>query len=427
MQFLLSGGKVFYKGKFQTLDILVSNGVIVDIAPSIAVSNDFNGRIIECDRFFITTGFADLHVHLREPGFSYKATVKSETLAAAAGGYTAVCAMPNLKPAPDSLENLKVQLDLIERDAAILVLPYGCITKGQAGESLADMEEMAPYVCGFSDDGRGVQSEELTRKAMLEAKRVGKPIVAHCEVNDLLFGGCIHDGEYAKSHGLKGICSESEWKMIERDLQLAEETGCRYHICHISAKESVQLLKKAMEKGVDVSGETAPHYLALCDADLKDEGRFKMNPPLRSADDKEELIKGFVDGTLSYLATDHAPHSAEEKSKGLENSLFGIVGLETAFCVANTELVKSGKMTLEELINRISKKPRSFLGLPTEIEIGQKADLTVFDADVRVKIDKEDFVSAGKATPFEDYEGFGRIEYTFYNGGIVWERNLQKN
>jgi len=426
MQYLLSGGKVLKNGKFQTLDILVSNGVIIEIAPSITISNDFNGRIIECDRFFIAPGFADVHVHLREPGYSYKATVKSETLAAAAGGFTAVCAMPNLKPAPDSLENLKVQLDIIEKDACIKVLPYGCITKGQAGEELSNMEEMAPYVCGFSDDGRGVQNEALTEKAMLEAKRLNKPIVAHCEVNDLLFGGYIHAGEYAKKQGMKGICSESEWKMIERDLVLAEKTGCRYHICHISAKESVELLRKAKEKGLAVSGETAPHYLALCDEDLMDEGRFKMNPPIRAKDDREALLDGVCDGTLGFIATDHAPHSEEEKSKGLEKSLFGIVGLETSFCVANTELVKSGRMSMEMLIDRMSLTPREFLGLPTEIEIGQKADFTVFDPDIRVKIDSNDFVSAAKATPLEGYEGYGRIEYTFYNGGIVWEQNTQK-
>ncbi|MBR4072413.1 MAG: dihydroorotase, partial [Clostridia bacterium] len=310
--------------------------------------------------------------------------------------------------------------------AVIKVLPYGCITKGQAGEELSDMEALADYVCGFSDDGRGVQSDALTEKAMLEAKRLGKPIVAHCEVNDLLFGGYIHDGEYAKAHGMKGICSESEWKMIERDIKLAEKTGCRYHICHISAKESVKLLRKAKAQGLNVSGETAPHYLALCDEDLKDEGRFKMNPPIRAKDDREALIDGMCDGTLDFIATDHAPHSDEEKSRGLEKSLFGIVGLETAFCVSNTELVRSGRMSLEALIDRIALTPREFLGLNTEIKIGQRADFTVFDPDVRVEIDSNDFVSAAKATPLEGYVGYGRIEYTFFDGGIVWERNSQK-
>ena len=425
MQFLLSGGKVFLNGKFQTLDILISDGVIIDIAPSITVSKNFDGRIIECDRFFITPAFADVHVHLREPGFSYKATVKSETMAAAAGGYTTVCAMPNLNPAPDSLENLKVELDIIEKDAVIRVLPYGCITKGQKGEELADMEAMAPYVCGFSDDGRGVQSDTLVLEAMKKAKELNKPIVAHCEVNDLLFGGYIHDGEYAKAHDMKGICSESEWKMIERDLELVEQVGCRYHICHISAKESVELLKKAKEKALPVSGETAPHYLALTDNDLKDEGRFKMNPPIRADEDRQELIRGFKDGTLGFLATDHAPHSAEEKSKGLEKSAFGIVGIETAFTVTYTELVKSGRISLEALIDRISLAPRRFLGLSDKIEVGQKAEFTVFSCD-DVIINSKDFVSMGKATPFENYKGFGRIEYTFYDGGIVWKKNTQK-
>lgn len=427
MQFLLSKGNVYLNGKFQTLDILVSDGVIIEMAPSITVSKNFNGRIIECDHFFITPAFADVHVHLREPGFSYKATVKSETMAAAAGGYTTVCAMPNLNPTPDSFENLKVQLDIIEKDAVIRVLPYGAITKGQKGEELSDMEALAPFVCGFSDDGRGVQSDRLARAAMEKALALDKPIVAHCEVNDLLFGGYIHDGEYAKQHNMKGICSESEWKMIERDLKLVEEVGCRYHICHISAKESVRLLRQAIKKGLSVSGETAPHYMALSDMDLLDEGRFKMNPPIRSNEDKQELICGFSDATLGFLATDHAPHSAEEKSKGLEKSLFGIVGLETAFTVTYTELVKSGKISLDTLIDRISLTPRRFLGLPDEIEVGQKAEFTVFSVDEEITVNSKNFVSMGKATPFEDYKGFGIIEYTFYNGGIVWERNSQEN
>lgn len=426
MQFLLSGGNVYVNGQFKKLDILVSSGVIIEMAPSITIPKNFNGRIIECGCFFITPGFADLHVHLREPGFTHKATIKSETMAAAAGGYTTVCAMPNLKPVPDTLDNLKVQLDIIERDSVIRTLAYGSITKGQLGEELSDIEDLAPFVCGFSDDGRGVQDEEKTREAMLKAKELGLPIVAHCEVNSLLNGGYIHDGEFAKLHNMKGICSESEWKMIERDLNLVRQTGCRYHICHISAKESVELLRKAKLDGLEVSGETAPHYMALSDMDLIDEGRFKMNPPIRSKEDKAALIEGFRDGTLSALATDHAPHSAEEKSKGLKDSLFGIVGLETAFTVTYTELVKTGKITLETLIDRIAMWPRRFLNLDTEIKVGQKAEFTVINPDVKVKVKSENFVSSGKATPFEDYVGFGRIEYTFYNGGIVWEQNTQK-
>ncbi|MDD6478660.1 MAG: dihydroorotase [Oscillospiraceae bacterium] len=426
MQFLLSGGNVYVNGQFKKLDILVSNCVIIEMAPSITIPKNFNGRIIQCGCFFITPGFADLHVHLREPGFTHKATIKSETMSAAAGGYTTVCAMPNLKPVPDTLDNLKVQLDIIERDSVVRTIAYGSITMGQQGEELSDMQALAPFVCGFSDDGRGVQDEEKTREAMLKAKELGLPIVAHCEVNSLLKGGYIHDGEYARLHNMKGICSESEWKMIERDLNLVRQTGCRYHICHISAKESVELLRNAIKEGLSVSGETAPHYMALSDMDLIDEGRFKMNPPIRSEEDKAALIEGFRDGTISALATDHAPHSAEEKSKGLKDSLFGIVGLETAFTVVNTELVKTGKITLETLIDRISIWPRKFLNLDTEIKVGQKAEFTVINPDIEVKVKSKDFVSSGKATPFEDYEGFGRIEYTFYNGGIVWEQNTQK-
>ena len=354
---------------------------------------------------FLFPGFCDVHVHFREPGFSYKETIKSGSLAAKAGGYTAVCAMPNLNPVPDSLETLRAELDIIDRDAAIKVLPYGAITKGEKGEQLADMAAMAPYVCAFSDDGMGVQDDGMMRQAMLAARSLNRIIAAHCEVNALLRGGYIHDGEYARAHGHRGICSESEWRQIERDLKLAEETGCQYHVCHISTKESVQLIRDAKVSHVDVTCETGPHYLLMDDSDLREEGRFKMNPPVRSRADRDALLQGLCDGTIDMIATDHAPHSAEEKSRGLEKSAFGIVGIETAFPLTYTYLVKKGVITLEKLIDLLAVKPRERFGIPFE-------GVTVWDLDKACDIDPATFVSMGKATPFEGWRVNGECVTT---------------
>ncbi len=347
------------------------------------------------DEYFIFPGFCDVHVHFREPGFSYKETIKSGSMASAKGGYTAVCTMPNLNPVPDSIENLKVQNDIIKKDACIRVLPYASITVGQKGEELSDLAGMAPDCIAFSDDGRGVQSEEMMREAMIRAKALGKMIVAHCEVNDLLEGGYIHKGEYAKAHGHRGICSESEYLQVERDLRLAKETGCPYHVCHISAKETVEAIRKAKAEGVDVTCETGPHYLILTDMDLKEDGKFKMNPPLRGEEDRKALIEGILDGTIDMIATDHAPHSAEEKSKGLEKSAFGIVGIETCFSLCYTHLVKTGIITLEKLIELLSVNPRKRFG----IENG--CDFTVWNLESEYTVDPEKFLSMGRATPFE--------------------------
>ena len=321
----------------------------------------------------ILPGFCDVHVHFREPGFSYKETMETGALASAHGGYTDVCTMPNLSPVPDSREHLEEQLSLIREKACIRVHPYGAITVGEKGEQLVDMASLSENVCGFSDDGRGVQSDEMMRRAMLEAKRLGKIIAAHCEVNDLLRGGYIHDGVYAASHGHRGICSESEWAQIKRDLELVKETGCKYHVCHISTRESVELIRQAKKQGLDVTCETGPHYLVLCDEDLQEDGRFKMNPPLRGREDKEALIEGLLDGTIDMIATDHAPHSAEEKGRGLEKSLMGVVGIETAFAVMYTHFVKKGIITLEKLVQLMCVNPRERFGLPF------KNDFTVFD------------------------------------------------
>ncbi len=366
-------------------------------------------------KYIIVPGLCDVHVHFREPGFSYKETIASGSAAAAHGGYTAVCTMPNLDPVPDSAEHLQVQLDAIERGAAIKVLPYGAITVGEKGEKLADMEAMSDKVCAFSDDGKGVQNDEMMREAMTAAKRLGKIIAAHCEDNSLLFGGYIHDGEYAKAHGHRGISSESEYRQIERDLRLAEETGCAYHVCHISTKESVELIRQAKAHGVDVTCETAPHYLVLCDEDMQEDGRFKMNPPLRSREDKKALIEGIKDGTIDMIATDHAPHSTEEKGRGLEKSLMGVVGLETAFPVLYTELVMKNIITLDRLVELMSFKPKERFGIDTN------NDFAVFDISEAYKIDPEDFLSMGRATPFAGREVFGRCLLTVHNGKVVYK------
>lgn len=373
------------------------------------------GLLSAVENYIIVPGLCDVHVHFREPGFSYKETIASGSAAAAHGGYTAVCTMPNLDPVPDSAEHLQVQLDAIKRGAAIKVLPYGAITVGEKGEKLADMEAMSDKVCAFSDDGKGVQNDEMMREAMTAAKRLGKIIAAHCEDNSLLFGGYIHDGEYARMHGHRGISSASEYKQIERDLRLAEETGCAYHVCHISTKESVELIRQAKARGVNVTCETAPHYLVLCDEDMQEDGRFKMNPPLRSREDKEALIEGIKDGTIDMIATDHAPHSAEEKGRGLEKSRMGVVGLETAFPVLYTELVKKNIITLERLIELMSFKPKERFGIDTN------NDFAVFDISEAYKIDPEDFLSMGRATPFAGREVFGRCLLTVHNGKVVYK------
>ena len=363
-------------------------------------------------------GFCDVHVHLREPGFSYKETIRTGSLAAARGGYTAVCAMPNLDPVPDSPEHLAVERELIARDACIDVLPYGAITLGEQGRELADLEGMAPYVAAFSDDGRGLQDPGLMREAMERARALGKLIAAHCEDNSLLRGGYIHDGAYAAAHGHKGICSESEWRPIARDLELAAQTGCGYHVCHISTKESLNLIRQAKKDGLDVSCETAPHYLLLDENDLREDGRFKMNPPLRSRADREALLEGICDGSIDCIATDHAPHSAEEKSRGLAGSAFGIVGIETAFPLLYTGLVKTGMLSLEALVELLCHRPRKRFGIP----LGED-DFSLWDLNAETVIDPGDFLSLGRATPFAGQRVFGRCVETVHGGKTVYQEN----
>ncbi|MDD2217903.1 MAG: dihydroorotase [Eubacteriales bacterium] len=369
--------------------------------------------------FIILPGFADVHVHLREPGFFVKETIRTGTMAAARGGYTAICSMPNVKPCPDAPGNLAIQQSIIDAYAKIKVYPYGTITIGQKGKELSQMKEMADKVIAFSDDGFGVQSQELMEAAMRKAKSLGKIIVAHCEDNTLLRGGYIHDGEYARTNGHKGICSESEWRQIERDMKLVERTGCAYHVCHISTKEGVRLIRQAKARGLDVTCETAPHYLVFTDMDIKEDGRFKMNPPIRTNSDRQALIEGIIDGTIDIIATDHAPHTAEEKSRGLRDSLMGVVGLETAFPILYTAFVKKGIITLEKLVELMAFNPRKRFG----IALGEH-EITAFDLNHEYIIETREFLSKGKSTPFAGMSVFGRCKYTEIEGRRVWKENL---
>lgn len=406
-------------GRFVLSDIAVEGGRIVSVQPAKApLASDYP--------LYCLPGFTDVHVHLREPGFSYKETIATGTRAAARGGYTTVCAMPNLNPAPDNSQHLQVQREIIARDAVINVVPYGTITIGEAGEALSDMAALAPFVVAFSDDGHGVQDAAMMRAAMLEAKSLGRLIAAHCEDNRLLRGGYIHDGAYARAHGHAGICSESEWGPIARDIALVRETGCGYHVCHVSTKESVDLIRRAKRDGLDITCETAPHYLLLTEDDLHEDGRFKMNPPLREKADRAALLEGLVDGTIDMIATDHAPHSADEKAKGLKGSAMGIVGLETAFGLLYTHLVKrQGLISLERLVELMSAAPARRFGLPVnEIKPGADANLALWDLNAEYEINPADFLSMSRATPFEGWKVHGRCVEMLYRGKTVWRDAL---
>ncbi len=406
-------------GKEGTADILIYEGKIAEIAPQVDSPHDCS--VIDADGLTVIPGLVDVHVHLREPGFSYKETIAAGTAAAAAGGFTTVCPMPNLNPAPDSPENLERQLEIIRRDAKIETIPYATITRSRLGAELVDYEALAPFVAGFSDDGSGVQDEEVMREAMRQIAKTGKILAAHCEVNSLLRGGYIHDGEYARAHGHRGICSESEWQEIERDIRLAGETGCRLHICHISTAESVDLIRRAKERGVRVTCETAPHYLAFCDEDMREEGRFKMNPPIRSRRDMEALREGAADGTIDVIATDHAPHSAEEKSKGLEKSAMGVVGLETSLAAVYTHMVKPGHISFLRMLQMMAFVPRELFGFRGGILPRNRADLAIVDFDREVNVDSSSFLSKGKSTPFDGTTLFGKVVMTIAGGKMVYK------
>lgn len=405
MEFTFKNAHIYNNGGFEIKDFTVA---LNDTDLSVGSLSAFNN-------IYVFPAFCDVHVHFREPGFFYKETIKTGSLSAARGGYTDVCTMPNLKPVPDSADNIKEQLQIIDKTAAIRVHPYAAITRGEMGQELVDFEALSPYCIAFSDDGRGVQNEDMMRAAMLKAKELGKIIAAHCEDNSLLDGGYIHKGEYAAAHGHKGICSESEWRQIERDLKLAKETGCKYHVCHISTAESVELIRKAKAEGVDVTCETAPHYLVLSDKDLEEDGRFKMNPPLRSERDRLALLEGIKDGTIDMIATDHAPHSLEEKSKGLEKSLMGVVGLETAFPVLYTYLVKEGIISLERLVELMALNPRKRFG------IEETGDFCVFALDSEYGVNPDKFLTMGRSTPFAGMRVFGKNLITVCGGKTVWQ------
>ena len=416
---LLKNGTLIDAAGRRSADILIRDGRIAAIGPDIIEAP--GAQVLDCSGKLVSEGFTDIHVHFREPGQSYKETIRTGSLAAAHGGYTTVCAMPNLNPVPDSPETLALEQEIIDRDACIRVLPYAAITRGRKGLELTDFAALKGRCCAFSDDGSGVQSEAMMRAAMQAAAREDVILAAHCEDNTLLHGGYIHDGRYAAAHGHKGICSESEWGQIARDLKLAEQTGCRYHVCHISCAESVALIREAKRRGVRVTCETGPHYLTLCEDDLQEDGRFKMNPPLRRAEDREALIEGLRDGTIDAIATDHAPHSAEEKSRGLQGSAMGIVGLETAFPVLYTDLVLTGKVSLERIVEALTAGPRRAFRLSGGLVPGQAADLTVIDPDAAWTVDPADFLSLGKATPFAGKAVQGRIIWTLKDGVPVYQ------
>ena len=420
MRYLLQNAQILSSGGvFRAADVLLSGGRIVSVGDRISCPAD--AVSIDLHKAVLFPGFVDVHVHLREPGFSYKETIRTGTLAAAHGGFAHVAAMPNLDPVPDCAAALAVQRAIIEKDALVHVHPYGAISVGEKGERLADLDGLAPGVIAFSDDGRGVQSESLMREAMMQCRRLGKILAAHCEDNTLLHGGYIHDGAYARAHGHRGICSESEWGPIARDLRLAEETGCAYHVCHVSTKESVALIRAAKRRGVDVTCETAPHYLTFTDEDLQEDGRFKMNPPLRAREDRDALIEGLLDGTIDMLVTDHAPHSREEKARGLEKSAMGVVGLETSFAASYTALVQTGILPLGKLVDLMHGAPMRRFGCGTELAEGQPADLTAFDLTKTYSVDPETFLTMGRATPFAGCALTGVCKLTMIGGEPVWK------
>lgn len=413
---IIKGGYVVGRG---VEDIAILDGRIAERGENITV--EAGDKVINAEGLMVAPAFVDVHVHLREPGFEYKERIETGTMAAARGGYTTVCPMPNLNPVPDSVENLKVQQDIIDRDAKIEVLPYAAITIGRKGEELVDVGSLHDKVCAFSDDGSGVQVDGMMERAMTEAVKYDALIAAHCEVEELLKGGYIHDGEYARQHGHKGICSESEWAQVKRDIEIAERLGCRYHVCHISTKETVQLVREAKARGVKVTCETGPHYLIFTDMDLQEDARWKMNPPIRSAEDRAALVEGIKDGTIDMIATDHAPHSIEEKSRGLKDSAMGIVGLETAFAALNTHLVKKGIITLEHLVKIMSENPRKVFRIEGGIEVGERADVVLLDVNKEWRVDSEKFYSMGKITMFDGRDMVGDVVMTLHRGNVVYD------
>lgn len=420
-KYIIKGGQVWNRKGFERKNLLVVNGILTEESPELSPDGSDPTEEINAEGLYVLPGLVDMHVHFREPGFSYKETIKTGSEAAEAGGFTTVCTMPNLHPAPDSLESLKMQLDIIDRDAVIKVIPFATITRNRLGNELVDYAALAPYVAGFSDDGSGVQDEKVMREAMKGIAKTGKILAAHCEVDSLLDGGYIHKGKYASVRGHRGICSESEWKEVERDIRLAEETGCRLHVCHVSTKESVELIREAKKRGVKVTCETGPHYLTFSDADLQEEGRFKMNPPIRDIEDREALRQGVIDGTIDVIATDHAPHSEGEKSRGLEKSAMGVVGLETAFGAVYTTMVATGLMSLERMVECMSVSPARILGLDEQgqIEKRKPAMLTIVDLDKKWEVNPKEFKTMGRATPYSEMTLQGKVVATIFGEDVL--------
>lgn len=422
---IIKGGQVWQNETFSQIDIRISEGMISEIGENLEVKD--NEECLEVRGNLIVPGFQDVHVHLREPGFEYKETIGVGSMAAAKGGYTTICTMPNLNPVPDCLESLQIQLESIKKNACIEVLPFGAITVGEKGQVLSDMQTMNPYVVGYSDDGKGVQNEAMMRQAMCQAKVLNQTLSLHCEDEALVRGGYVHEGEFSRKHGYKGICSESEYGMIAREIELIRETKCPIHICHISAKESVELIAKAKREGLPITCEVTPHHLLLEDSDVLNEGNFKMNPPVRSHEDREALIKGLIDGTIDTIATDHAPHSEEEKSRGLEKSAFGIIGIENAFSLLYTKLVKTGIISLSLLIEKLTNGYSVLTRTPkATIQVGSKANLCILDLEDKEIITKENLVSTSKNTPFLNSEVYGLTKYTIYQGKVVYNREQTK-
>lgn len=404
----------------EVLDVLVEDGVIKKVAPSI--EDDFDEEI-DANGLVVAPGLIDMHVHFRDPGQTHKEDILTGSKAAAKGGFTTVCCMPNTNPVIDSADTVKYIIDKAAEDKYTNVLPVGAVTKGMKGEEITDIEELkAAGICAISEDGKSVMDEEVYAKAMAKAAELNVPVLAHCEEINLVKGGVMNADSNAEKLGLKGITNEVEDIIAQRDINLAEKLGTTLHLCHCSTKDSVEMLKVAKDKGVKVSGEVCPHHFTLTTDDIpSNDANFKMNPPLRKSEDRDALIKGLSEDILEVISTDHAPHSEKEKSKGFENSPFGIVGLETSVGLTVTKLVKPGHITLKQMIEKMSYNPAKILGIDKgTLKEGSVADITIFDPDEEYTVDKNDFESKGKNTPFDGYKLFGKVKYTILDGEIVY-------
>jgi dihydroorotase len=422
MKLLIKNGNILcHNGEMQTVDIRIEEGKIAEIGKHLKASGE---TIMNADGKLVAPGFIDVHVHLREPGGEQKETIETGTLAAARGGFTTICAMPNTKPVPDTVEHLKNLKERIKENAHVRVLPYASITVKEAGQELTDFESLQKEgAFAFTDDGAGVQNAGIMLKAMKKAAALQASVVAHCEDNTLVFGGVVHDGVFAKTHNIQGIPSVCEAVHIARDVLLAEAAGCHYHVCHISTKESVRTVRDAKKAGIHVTAEVTPHHLLLTEEDIPGlDANYKMNPPLRSKEDREALINGLLDGTIDCIATDHAPHTIEDKQAGIYKAPFGIVGLETAFPLLYSRFVQTGIFTLKKLVDWMTIKPAEIFKLPYgRLEEGAAADLVIIDLNLEKEIVPQHFASKGRNTPFGGWKCKGWPIATFVNGKLVWQ------